>query len=143
MCGQVHKRAEGNGLCGRRELCSPRGVTLRYVLRGVSASPGGTESMIESKYKQTSVAALREIESVDRKKMTTICAKNNLSYKRAMAHFAPGERRGHRAAGARLPELFTHFADNRRGENRKYCHHQLPCDEEQPGRAWPSAWPSG
>ena len=77
----------------RQELCSPRGVTLRYVLRATSASPGGTETVIESKYKQTSVAALREIESVDRKKMTTICAKNNLSYKRAMAHFAPGERR--------------------------------------------------
>ena len=48
--------------------------------------------MIETKYKQTSVAALREIENVNRKQMTATCAKNNLSYKRAMAHFAPGKR---------------------------------------------------
>ena len=74
-------------------MSSPRGVTLRYELRGVSASPGGTESMIESKYKHTSVAALREIENVGRKQVTAICAKNNLSYRRAMAHFALAERR--------------------------------------------------
>ena len=68
----------------RRELRSPRGVTLRYVLRGVSASPGGTETVIKSKYKQMSLAALREIEAVDRKQMTATCAKNDLSYNRAM-----------------------------------------------------------
>ena len=76
----------------KRELCSPRAVTLRYVLRGVSASPGGTESVIEASYKHTSLEALRKLEYVDRKKMTAVCAKNNQSYKRAMAHFVPGKR---------------------------------------------------
>ena len=76
----------------KRELCSPRGVTLRYVLRGVSASPGGTESVIEVSYKHTSLNALREMELMSRKKMTAICARNNASYKRAMAHFNPRER---------------------------------------------------
>ena len=51
----------------RTEACSPRGVTLCYVLRSVSASSGGTETVIGTKYKQTSVAALREIENVNRK----------------------------------------------------------------------------
>ena len=76
----------------RQEACSPRGVTMLYVLRAAWASPGGTETMIESHYKHTSLAALRELENVDRKQMTSICAKNHVSYKRAMAHFMPGVR---------------------------------------------------
>ena len=42
----------------------------------------------------------------------------------------------HRAAGADCLN-YSLFADRRRGENRKYWHDQLPCDDDQPGRAWP------
>ena len=73
-------------------LCSPRGVTMKYVVRGVAASPGGTKKEIETQYKVTSLDLLRKLETVERKKMTSICAKNNLSYKRAMAHFIEGRR---------------------------------------------------
>ena len=74
------------------KLCSPRGVTSAYVLQGVGESPGGTKKVIQAQYKVTSLALLRELETVDRKKMTAVCAKNNLSYKRAMACFVPGRR---------------------------------------------------
>ena len=76
----------------KTELLLPRGTKRRYVLRGTSASPGGTEKVIQATYTHVSVDILREHEMVDRKKMTNICAKNNMSYKRAMAYFAPGER---------------------------------------------------
>ena len=76
----------------RRELCSPRGTTIRYVLNGISSTPNGSQKVVEVAYKQQSVTALKEHEAIDRKKMTAICAKNNLSYKRAMAHFIVGKR---------------------------------------------------
>ena len=62
-------------------LCSPRGVTSAYVLRGVVESPGGTKKEIRAQYKVTSLTLLRELETVDRTKMTAVCAKNDLSYK--------------------------------------------------------------
>ena len=74
------------------KLCSPRGVTSAYVLRGVVESPGGTKKEIQAQYKVTSLSLLREVEVLDRTKMTAVCAKNNLSYKRAMAYFVPGRR---------------------------------------------------
>ena len=89
-------------------LCSPRGVTSAYVLRGVVESPGGTKKEIQAQYKVTSLSLLREVEVVDRTKMTAVCAKNNLSYKRAMAHylFRAAGRSSWRGAGSsrRLPE---------------------------------------
>ena len=48
--------------------------------------------MTEASYTSTSLDPLRQLEPVDRKKMTAVCAKNNLSYKRAMARFIPRER---------------------------------------------------
>ena len=74
------------------ELCTPRGTTRRYILAGTVASPGGTENVVQVTYKNQNIDVLREIEHIDRKKMTAICAKNNMAYKRAMAHFVPGER---------------------------------------------------
>ena len=75
------------------KLCSPRGVKSAYVLQGVAESPGGTKKEIRAQYKVTSLTLLRELETVDRKKMTAVCAKNNLSYmKRAIACFIPGRR---------------------------------------------------
>ena len=86
---------------------------MRYVLSAASASPGGTESVIETSYKHTSLEALRKVEFVDRKKMTAVCAKNNLSYKRAMARFNPDER------AAQLQRA-REGARRRRGKQRQH-----------------------
>ena len=82
-----------------RELCSPRGTTMKYTLRSSSSSPGGTLSVVESTYKHQSVSALRELQLMNRKQVTAVCAKNNLSYKRAMDHFVPGKRAEQLQAG--------------------------------------------
>ena len=55
----------------------PRGTKRRYVLRSTSASPGGTEKVINATYTHVCVDILRKHETVDRKMMTNICAKNS------------------------------------------------------------------
>ncbi len=85
-----------------RELCSPRGTTIRYVLRSCRSSPGGTKSVIEASYKNQSLEALRKLEPVNRKKMTAVCAKNRMSYQRAMPKFDPEAHAAHLEAGRAL-----------------------------------------
>ena len=81
------------------ELCSPRGTTKKYTLQGTSTSPGGTKSIVKSDYKHQSVDLLRRLETVDRKRAKGICAKNSMSYNRAMAHYIPGKRDAQLEAG--------------------------------------------
>jgi hypothetical protein len=71
---------------------SPRGETSAYELQGDAEAPGGTKKEIRAQNKETSLTLLREHETVDRKKMTAVSAKNNQSYKRAIAWFIPGRR---------------------------------------------------
>ena len=40
-------------------LCTPRGTTRRYVLSGLSRSPGGTEKEVTVAYKAQDVDVLR------------------------------------------------------------------------------------
>ena len=95
-------------------------MSLWDTVREAVADAGTKLSELDEQHKlseraeQFSQTALQELEPVTRKKMTAICAKNTMSYKRAMAYFMPGKRQEQLRA-ARLQQR------QRRGRLRKHA----------------------